>query len=149
MKRLDISDATAVSMPMRNLLAIIAAVCVGVWAYFGVLQRVTNLETKAQLQEKDLIQAIEMLEGDLSKNTEFRIKWPRGEMGSLPADAEQFMLIEDLYKSVEKIEKHLDDMKNNKINIEFLQKQVNKAIDSIEKLKDADRDMKYANGNHN
>mgnify|MGYP001251069049 FL=1 len=90
-----------------------------------------------------------MLEGDLSKNTEFRIKWPRGEMGSLPADAEQFMLIEDLYKSVEKIEKHLDDMKNNKINIEFLQKQVNKAIDSIEKLKDADRDMKYANGNHN
>ena len=149
MKRLDISDATAVSMPMRNLLAIIAAVCVGVWAYFGVLQRVTNLETKAQLQEKDLIQTIEMLEGDLSKNTEFRIKWPRGEMGSLPADAEQFMLIEDLYKSVEKIEKHLDDMKNNKINIEFLQKQVNKAIDSIEKLKDADRDMKYANGNHN
>tara|TARA_B100001057_G_C22712927_1_gene896551 strand:- start:332 stop:781 length:450 start_codon:yes stop_codon:yes gene_type:complete len=149
MKRLDISDATAVSMPMKNLLAIIAAVCVGVWAYFGVLQRVTNLETKAQLQEKDLIQAIEMLEGDLSKNTEFRIKWPRGEMGSLPADAEQFMLIEDLYKSVEKIEKHLDDMKNNKINIEFLQKQVNKAIDSIEKLKDADRDMKYANGNHN
>ena len=149
MKRLDISDATAVSMPMRNLLAIIAAVCVGVWAYFGVLQRVTNLETKAQLQEKDLIQAIEMLEGDLSKNTEFRIKWPRGEMGSLPADAEQFMLIEDLYKSVEKVEKHLDEMKNNKINIEFLQKQVNKAIDSIEKLKDADRDMKYANGNHN
>ena len=149
MKRLDISDATAVSMPMKNLLAIIAAVSVGVWAYFGVLQRVTNLETKAQLQEKDLIQAIEMLEGDLSKNTEFRIKWPRGEMGSLPADAEQFMLIEDLYKSVEKVEKHLDEMKNNKINIEFLQKQVNKAIDSIEKLKDADRDMKYANGNHN
>ncbi len=149
MKRLDISDTTAVSMPMKNLLAIIAAVSVGVWAYFGVLQRVTNLETKAQLQEKDLIQAIEMLEGDLSKNTEFRIKWPRGEMGSLPADAEQFMLIEDLYKSVEKVEKHLDEMKNNKINIEFLQKQVNKAIDSIEKLKDADRDMKYANGNHN
>ena len=149
MKRLDISDTTAVSMPMKNLLAIIAAVSVGVWAYFGVLQRVTNLETKAQLQEKDLIQAIEMLEGDLSKNTEFRIKWPRGEMGSLPADAEQFMLIEDLYKSVEKIEKHLDEMKNNKINIEFLQKQVNKAIDSIEKLKDADRDMKYTNGNHN
>ena len=146
MKRLDISDATAVSMPMRNLLAIIAAVCVGVWAYFGVLQRVTNLETKAQLQEKDLIQAIEMLEGDLSKNTEFRIKWPRGEMGSLPADAEQFMLIEDLYKSVEKIEKHLDDMKNNKINIEFLQKQVEKANESIERLKDADRDMKYTNG---
>ena len=106
-KRLDISDATAVSMPMKNLLAIIAAVCVGVWAYFGVLERLTSLETKAQLAEKDLEQSVEMLLQDLEKNTEFRIKWPRGEMGSLPADSEQFMLIEDLYKSVEKIEKHL------------------------------------------
>ena len=124
MKRLDISDSTAISMPMKNLLAIIAAVCVGVWAYFGVLERLTSLETKAELAEKDLNQAITLLEQDLTKNTEFRIKWPRGEMGSLPADAEQFMLIEDLYKSVEKIEKHLDDMKNNKIiiyeNIKFL-----------------------------
>ena len=124
MKRLDISDATAVSMPMKNLLAIIAAVCVGVWAYFGVLERLTSLETKAQLAEKDLEQSVEMLLQDLEKNTEFRIKWPRGEMGSLPADSEQFMLIEDLYKSVEKIEKHLEDMKNNRINIEFLQKQM-------------------------
>ena len=133
-------------MLMKNLLAIIAAVCVGVWAYFGVLERLTSLETKAELAEKDLNQAITLLEQDLTKNTEFRIKWPRGEMGSLPADAEQFMLIEDLYKSVEKIEKHLDDMKNNKINIEFLQKQVEKANESIERLKDADRDMKYTNG---
>jgi|TARA_Y100000356_G_C11094546_1_gene201048 hypothetical protein len=148
MKRLDISDSTAISMPMKNLLAIIAAVCVGVWAYFGVLERLTSLETKAELAEKDLNQAITLLEQDLTKNTEFRIKWPRGEMGSLPADAEQFMLIEDLYKSVEKIEKHLDDMKNNKINIEFLQKQVEKANESIERLKDADRDMKYTNGNN-
>ena len=146
MKRLDISDSTAISMSMKNLLAIIAAVCVGVWAYFGVLERLTSLETKAELAEKDLNQAITLLEQDLTKNTEFRIKWPRGEMGSLPADAEQFMLIEDLYKSVEKIEKHLDDMKNNKINIEFLQKQVEKANESIERLKDADRDMKYTNG---
>ena len=148
MKRLDISDSTAISMPMKNLLAIIAAVCVGVWAYFGVLERLTSLETKAELAEKDLNQAITLLEQDLTKNTEFRIKWPRGEMGSLPADAEQFMLIEDLYKSVEKIEKHLDDMKNNKINIEFIQKQVEKANESIERLKDADRDMKYTNGNN-
>jgi len=148
MKRLDISDSTAISMPMKNLLAIIAAVCVGVWAYFGVLERLTSLETKAELAEKDLNQAITLLEQDLTKNTEFRIKWPRGEMGSLPADAEQFMLIEDLYKSVEKIEKHLDDMKNNKINIDFLQKQVEKANESIERLKDADRDMKYTNGNN-
>tara|TARA_Y100001938_G_C8010230_1_gene389590 strand:- start:294 stop:740 length:447 start_codon:yes stop_codon:yes gene_type:complete len=148
MKRLDISDATAVSMPMKNLLAIIAAVCVGVWAYFGVLERLTSLETKAQLAEKDLEQATEMLLQDLEKNTEFRIKWPRGEMGSLPADSEQFMLIEDLYKSVEKIEKHLEDMKNNRINIEFLQKQMSKANDDIEKLKDADREHKYTNGNN-
>ena len=147
--RLDISDNTAISMPMRNLISIVAAVAVGVWAYFGVLERITMLETKSTLAEKDLEQAQERITADLNKNTEFRIKWPRGEMGSLPADAEQFMLIEDLYKSVEKVEKHLDEMKNNKINIEFLQKQVNKAIDSIEKLKDADRDMKYANGNHN
>ena len=108
MKRLDISDATAVSMPMKNLLAIIAAVCVGVWAYFGVLERLTSLETKAQLAEKDLEQSVEMLLQDLEKNTEFRIKWPRGEMGSLPADSEQFMLIEDLYGSVEKMEKHIE-----------------------------------------
>tara|TARA_Y100001970_G_scaffold169969_1_gene207730 strand:- start:294 stop:740 length:447 start_codon:yes stop_codon:yes gene_type:complete len=148
MKRLDISDATAVSMPMKNLLAIIAAVCVGVWAYFGVLERLTSLETKAQLAEKDLEQSVEMLLQDLEKNTEFRIKWPRGEMGSLPADSEQFMLIEDLYKSVEKIEKHLEDMKNNRINIEFLQKQMSKANDDIEKLKDADREHKYTNGNN-
>ena len=148
MKRLDISDATAVSMPMKNLLAIIAAVCVGVWAYFGVLERLTSLETKAQLAVKDLEQSVEMLLQDLEKNTEFRIKWPRGEMGSLPADSEQFMLIEDLYKSVEKIEKHLEDMKNNRINIEFLQKQMSKANEDIEKLKDADREHKYTNGNN-
>ena len=148
MKRLDISDATAVSMPMKNLLAIIAAVCVGVWAYFGVLERLTSLETKAQLAEKDLEQSVEMLLQDLEKNTEFRIKWPRGEMGSLPADSEQFMLIEDLYKSVEKIEKHLEDMKNNRINIEFLQKQMSKANEDIEQLKDADREHKYTNGNN-
>ena len=142
------SDATAVSMAMKNLLAIIAAVCVGVWAYFGVLERLTSLETKAQLAEKDLEQSVEMLLQDLEKNTEFRIKWPRGEMGSLPADSEQFMLIEDLYKSVEKIEKHLEDMKNNRINIEFLQKQMSKANEDIEKLKDADREHKYTNGNN-
>ena len=83
--RLDVNDSTAVSMPIRNMLAIIAAVAVGVWSYFGVLERITMLETKSQLQEKDLNQAVEMLTTDLEKNTEFRIKWPRGEMGSLPA----------------------------------------------------------------
>ena len=140
--RLDISDQTAVSMPMKNLLAIIAAVSVGVWAYFGVLERITMLETKGQLAEKDLNQHTERIDAELEKNSEFRIKWPRGELGSPPADSEQFMMIEDLYGSVEKLEKTLDNMMNNKINIEFLQKQMDKVLSDIEKLKDADREIK-------
>ena len=145
--RLDISDNTAISMPVRNMLAIIGAVAVGVWAYFGVLERITMLETKAQLAEKDLNSHVERLENDLTKNTEFRIKWPRGEMGALPADGEQFMLIEDLYKSVEKIEKNLEQNMTNKVNIEFLKTQLEKALSDIEELKDADREIVYKNGN--
>ena len=140
--RLDISDNTAISMPVRNMLAIIGAVAVGVWAYFGVLERITMLETKSQLAEKDLASHVERLENDLTKNTEFRIKWPRGEMGALPADGEQFMLIEDLYKSVEKIENNLEQNMTNKVNIERLQKDVEKMLSDIEKLKDADREIK-------
>ena len=147
--RLDISDSTAISMPVRNMLAIIGAVAVGVWAYFGVLERITMLETKSVLSEKDLNQHVERIEAEVVKNSEFRIKWPRGEMGSLPADSEQYMLIEDLYGSVEKIEKHIESMANNRINIEFLQKQVEKMMSDIEKLKDADRDIVYKNGNGN
>tara|TARA_B100000902_G_scaffold247370_1_gene234100 strand:- start:1355 stop:1816 length:462 start_codon:yes stop_codon:yes gene_type:complete len=145
--RLELSDNTAISMPMRNLLSIIAAVAVGVWAYFGVLERITILETNSQLATKDLNSHVERIENDLNKNTEFRIKWPRGEMGTLPADSEQYMLIEDLYGSVEKIEKHIDSMMDNKINIEFIQKQVEKMLNDIEKLKDADREIVYKNGN--
>ena len=145
--RLDISDNTAISMPVRNMLAIIGAVAVGVWAYFGVLERITMLETKSQLAEKDLESAVNVITTDMEKNTEFRIKWPRGEMGALPADGEQFMLIEDLYKSVEKIEKNLEQNMTNKVNIERLQKDVEKMLDDIEKLKDADRDIVYKNGN--
>ena len=145
--RLDISDNTAISMPVRNMLAIIGAVAVGVWAYFGVLERITMLETKSVLTEKDINQHVERLELDVNKNSDFRIKWPRGEMGSLPADSEQFMLIEDLYGSVEKIDKHIESMADNKINIEFLQKQVEKMMIDIEKLKDANREIKYTNGN--
>ena len=144
--RLDISDNTAISMPVRNMLAIIGAVAVGVWAYFGVLERITMLETKSVLTEKDINQHVERLELDVNKNSDFRIKWPRGEMGSLPADSEQFMLIEDLYGSVEKLEKHIESMANNRINIEFLQKQVEKIMTDIEKLKDANREIKYTNG---
>ena len=140
--RLDISDNTAISMPVRNMLAIIGAVAVGVWAYFGVLERITMLETTSKLSEKDMNAHVERIENDLKKNTEFRIKWPRGEMGALPADGEQFMLIEDLYKSVEKIEKNLEQNMTNKVNIERLQKDVEKMLSDIEKLKDADREIK-------
>ena len=140
--RLDISDNTAISMPVRNMLAIIGAVAVGVWAYFGVLERITMLETTSKLSEKDMNAHVERIENDLKKNTEFRIKWPRGEMGALPADGEQFMLIEDLYKSVEKIEQNLEQNMTNKVNIERLQKDVEKMLNDIEKLKDADREIK-------
>ena len=140
--RIDISDNTAVSMPVRNMLAIIGAVAVGVWAYFGVLERITMLETTSKLAEKDLNGHIERIETELTANSEFRIKWPRGEMGSLPADSEQFMMIEDIYGSLEKMQKQLDNMMNNKINIEFLQKQMDKVLTDIEKLKDADREIK-------
>ena len=144
--RVDVSDNTSISMPVRNMLAIIAAVAMGAWAYFGVLERITMLETRSTLTEKDIIQHVERLEADLTKNTEFRIKWPRGEMGSLPADSEQFMLIEDLYGSVEKIEKNLEQNMTNKVNIEFLQKQVEKMLEDIEVLKDKNREIVYKNG---
>ena len=139
---MKISDNTSVAMPMRNLISIVVAVGLGVWAYFGVLERITMLETTSKLSEKDMNAHVERIENDLKKNTEFRIKWPRGEMGALPADGEQFMLIEDLYKSVEKIEKNLEQNMTNKVNIERLQKDVEKMLNDIEKLKDADREIK-------
>ena len=145
--RLDISDQTAVSMPMKNLLAIIAAVSVGVWAYFGVLERITMLETKAQLAEKDLNQAEERITTDLEKNTEFRIKWPRGEMGSLPADSEQYMLIEHIAGQVESVQKQMEDMMNNGVNIKRLQEDVKILREDVEELKDSNRNMIYQNGN--
>tara|TARA_Y100001970_G_scaffold267751_1_gene358137 strand:+ start:87 stop:503 length:417 start_codon:yes stop_codon:yes gene_type:complete len=134
--RVDISDNTAVSMPVRNMIAIIGAVGVGVWSYFGITEKLNQHST-----------TLTLMQSDLEKNTEFRIKWPRGEMGSLPADSEQFMLIEDLYGSVEKIEKNLEQNMTNKVNIEFLQKQVERMLEDIEKLKDANREIVYKNGN--
>ena len=136
MSKLNLSDNTAISMPMRNLISIIGAVAVGVWAYFGLTETLNKHSTTLELMEKDL-----------NENTEFRIKYPRGELGQSQNDLEQFMLIEDLYKSVESMQKSLDSMANNKINIEFLNKQMDKVIADIEKLKDADRDIKYTNGN--
>ena len=144
--RLDISESTAISMPMKNLLAIISAVAVGVWAYFGVLERITMLETKAQLSEKDLNQLNETLSADIEKNNEFRIKWPRGDLGSPPADSEQFMLIEFLSGQVEQIQKDLQNMMNNAVNIERLQKDMDKALADIEELKDSLREAKNGHG---
>ena len=143
---MKISDNTAISMPMRNLISIVAAVAVGVWAYFGVIERLNKLETQSVLQEKDMRAEDERLHNEVTKNTDFRIKYPRGELGQSSQDIEQFMLIEDLYKSVERMQKHLDDMANNKVNIEFLTKQLEKAQENIEKLKDADREIVYKNG---
>jgi hypothetical protein len=133
---MKISDNTSVAMPMRNLISIVFAVAVGVWAYFGVIERINKLETNKHL-----------MSSDLEKNTEFRIKWPRGEMGSLPADSEQFMLIEDLYKSVEKLIQNQEMNLTHKVNIEFISKQLEKALEDIEQLKDKARDMHYKNGN--
>ncbi len=144
---MKISDSTSISMPMRNLISIVAAVAVGVWAYFGVIERLNKLETQSVLLEKDMTAEDERLHNEVTKNTDFRIRYPRGELGQSSQDIEQFMLIEDLYKSVDRMQKHLDDMANNKVNIEFLKEQMEKAQASIEKLKDADREIVYKNGN--
>ena len=132
---------------MRNLISIIGAVAVGVWAYFGDVERLNKLETQSVLLEKDMTAEDERLHNEVTKNTDFRIRYPRGELGQSSQDIEQFMLIEDLYKSVERMQKHLDDMSNNKVNIEFLKEQMEKAQENIEKLKDADREIVYKNGN--
>ena len=141
--RLDVSDQTAISMPMRNLLSIITAVAIGVWAYFGVLERITMLETKSTLAEKDLQQAVDTITADLEKNTEFRIKWPRGEMGSLPADSEQFMLIEHIAGQVEGIQKSMEDMMNNGVNIKRLQEDVKILRDDVVILKVCNLEIFY------
>ena len=143
---MKLSDNTSISMPMRNLLSIIGAVAVGVWAYFGVVERLNKLETGQVLIEKDMTAEDERLHNEVTKNTDFRIRYPRGELGQSSQDIEQFMLIEDLYKTVERMQQHIDSMANNKINIEFLKEQMEKAQESIEKLKDADREIVYKNG---
>ena len=122
---MKVSDNTAISMPMRNLLSILAAVGVGVWAYFGVIERLNNVETQNTLMQSDLEKAVE-----------FSIKWPRGDLGSLPADAEQFMLLEMVSGQVEKLETRLDDMMHNAVNIKRLQQDMTEARENIEKLKD-------------
>jgi len=135
-KPLRISEEAAVQMPMKTVASLIAMVAIGTWAYFGIIETQNRISTTLELMEKDL-----------KENTEFRIKWPRGQLGSLPADSEQFMMIEDLYKTTDKLNKHIDAMSLNKVNIEFLRKQMDKVLMDIEKLKDANREIHYKNGN--
>jgi hypothetical protein len=136
-KALDISDEARVQMPMKTVVSLITMVAIGTWAYFGIIETQNKLSTQVELMQKDL-----------TENTEFRIKWPRGQLGSLPADSEQFMMIEDLYKTTDKLNKHIESMALNKVNIEFLRKQMDKVLVDIEKLKDQNREMKYTNGSH-
>ena len=130
---MKVSDNTNIQLPLRNLISIIAGVAVAVWAYFGIIERLNTIETNGKLMIVDV-----------EKNTEFRIKWPRGEMGSLPADSEQFLLIEDTIVDIEKLTTRVDEMMHNKVNIERLIKDVDKLTESLEMLKDKVR----ANGEH-
>ena len=135
-KPLKISEEAAVQMPMKTVASLIALVAIGTWAYFGLHESLNQQKTK-----------LELMYADVEHNTEFRIKWPRGQMGSLPADSEQFMMIEDLYKTTDRLNKHIESMALNKVNIEFLTKQMEKVLEDIEELKDGARDMHYKNGN--
>jgi len=135
-KPLSISESAAVQMPMKTVASLIVIVALGTMGYFQIVERLNIADTRLQLMEKDL-----------EENTEFRIKWPRGQLGSLPADSEQYMMLEDLYKTTSKLTEHIDSMALNKVNIEFLQKQMDKVLNDIEKLKEANREMKYTNGN--
>ena len=125
----SISDKTEIGLPLKNLIALLGITAVSVWAYFGIVERLNNVET-----------SLKLMSADLEKAVEFSIKWPRGELGSLPADSEQFMLIEYMSKQVEKIQKELDESRHNAVNIQRLQTDMEKAINDIEKLKDKIRE---------
>ena len=132
---LKISEEAAVQMPMKTVASLIAMVAIGTWAYFGIIETQNRLSTQVELMSKDL-----------TENTAFRIGWPRGTLGSLPADSEQFMLIEELYKQVEKLQEQQEAGIHNEVMIKFLDEQVKKLQEDVEKLKDKQRD--FSNGNH-
>jgi division protein CdvB (Snf7/Vps24/ESCRT-III family) len=136
-KPLQIGEEAKVQMPMKTVASLIIIVALGTMGYFQIIERLNVADTRLQLMEKDL-----------EENTEFRIKWPRGQLGSLPADSEQFMMIEDLYKTTDKLNAHIENMALNKVNIEFLRKQMDKVLSDIEKLKDANREIGYKNGSY-
>ena len=137
-KPLSISESAAVQMPMKTVASLIIIVALGTMGYFQMVERLNIADTK-----------IKIMEQDVEQNTEFRIKWPRGQMGSLPADSEQYMMLEDLYKTTDRLNKHIESMALNKVNIEFLTKQMDKVLEDIEKLKDANREIGYKNGSYN
>ena len=137
-KPLSISESAAVQMPMKTVASLIVIVALGTMGYFQIVERINIADTK-----------IKIMEQDVEQNTEFRIKWPRGQMGSLPADSEQYMMLEDLYKTTDRLNKHIESMALNKVNIEFLTKQMDKVLQDIEKLKDANREIGYKNGSYN
>ena len=125
-------------MPMKTVVSLIVIVALGTMGYFQIVERLNIADTRLQLMEKDL-----------TENTDFRIKWPRGQLGSLPADSEQYMLIEDLYKQVEKLQENIEMNMSNKLKIEFMEGQINKLLVDVEELKDANREIVYKNGTSN
>ena len=132
---MKISEESKIQMPFKTVLSLIAIVAVGTMSYFGIQEKINQHSTRLDLMEKDL-----------ELNTEFRIKWPRGQMGSLTADQEQFLLIESILKDIEKINKALETGMHNNVNISRLQKDMDKVQKDIEKLKDSNREMHYKNG---
>ena len=137
-KPLTISESAAVQMPMKTVASLIVIVALGTMGYFQIVERLNIADTRLQLMEKDL-----------TENTDFRIKWPRGQLGSLPADSEQYMLIEDLYKQVEKLQQNIEMNMSNKLKIEFMEGQISKLLTDVEELKDANREIVYKNGTSN
>jgi len=137
-KPLDIGDEARVQMPMKTVVSLIIIVALGTMGYFQIIERLNIADTRLQLMEKDL-----------GENTEFRIKWPRGQLGSLPADSEQYMLIEDLYKQVEKLQQNIEMNMSNKLKIEFMEGQISKLLTDVEELKDENREIVYKNGTSN
>ncbi len=132
---MKLSPKENIQMPMKTVASLISLVAIGTWAFFGIQEKLNQHSTQLKIMEKDLV-----------SNTEFRIKWPRGLLGSLPADSEQFMLIEELYKQTDKLQVRVDGMLHNEVNITALNKAVEKLQGDVEKLKDKQRS--FANGNN-
>ena len=134
-QKMKFSPEQSVQMPMKTVISLIVMVALGTFGFFQIQEKLNQNSTKIEIMERDLVM-----------NSEFRIKWPRGLLGSLPADSEQFMLIEELYKQVEKLQLAQQSGMHNTVNIDRLQKDVEKILHDIEKLKDASREMKFTNG---